>query len=74
MKKFGSARFKALLYIALLAAMAFSALQLYAPKAGAKNLACCNWGNECTRFAICCQNPIMAPCSATKRDYCQVAC
>jgi len=64
---------KGVLYVALLVAMVFSAMQLYVPKATAA--ACCKFGNDCADFAVCCV-PYggQAACSPTKRNYCSSFC
>jgi hypothetical protein len=62
------------LYLALLAAMALSAAQLFVPKAKA-DIKCCTYGNQCARFAVCCLPEVgQAPCSATNANYCYTAC
>jgi len=61
------------LYLALLAAMVLSAVQLYVPKAKAGY--CCTYGNQCARFTVCCVPSLgQAPCSATNPNYCATGC
>lgn len=62
--------------LALLASMAYSATQLYVPKAAAFGV-CCSFSSQCrdTSHAICCApSTLEAPCSPNQRNYCSAYC
>lgn len=68
------ARRRWILYVALLGAMAYSALQLDTPltqKAAAFYFQCCSFGTDCTNAThVCCNPPNTLPCSQAKAGYC----
>jgi hypothetical protein len=67
---------RAALYTALLAAMAYSAVQLYVPKADAYGV-CCTYSKQCAdpNHSMCCAPPTGATkCSPTQPNYCQLFC
>lgn len=62
------------LYLALLAAMVFSGLQLGKPTTAKAEASCCTYGQDCTTRGApkCCEPGITeADCSEAKKNYCR---